>query len=90
MLGFRKVALPLAVVGMNSIAVYWMYELLEGWLAQMLKIHLKTFDVLAHTSLVELFYGNTAVGAVWRQCGVVILIWLICLAMYRRRIFIRV
>jgi len=90
MRGHRRLAFPLAIVGMNSIAVYCMAELIEGWLAGMLKIHLAAVDAAAHTSLVDVFYGGDSSATVWRACAVLFLIWLICRWLYRRRIFIRI
>ena len=91
MRGFRRLAFPLTVVGMNSIAVYCIYELLEGWLGTMLKIHLATLDAIAHTSLVHWLYDPDFLYApIWRQCAILLLVWLICLWLYRRRIFIRI
>jgi predicted acyltransferase len=90
MRGHRRLAFPLMIVGMNSIAVYCMADLIEGWLAGMLRIHLAAVDAVAHTSLVNLFYGGTSSAGVWRACAVLFLIWLISLWMYRRRIFIRI
>jgi predicted acyltransferase len=90
MRGHRRLAFPLVIVGMNSIAVYCMAELIEGWLAGMLRIHLAAVDAVAHTSLVNVFYGGDSSATVWRACAVLFLIWLICLWLYRRRIFIRI
>jgi predicted acyltransferase len=115
MRGHRWLAFPLAIVGMNSIAVYCMDDLIKGWLASMLKIHLAAADAVSHASfasldhwlagkkfhpafleraanfsLTDLFYGATTYSAVWRGAAVLFLVWLICLWLYRRRIFIRV
>ena len=60
MRGHRWFGFPFAIVGMNSIAVYCMAELIEPWLASMLKIHLTAFDAAAHTSLVHVFYDEEA------------------------------
>ena len=120
MRGHRRLAFPLAIVGMNSIAVYCIADLMEGWLASMLKIHLTAFDAALHTPVVKpavdfivrilakmhihlaaletvaneglakLLYDTTAAAVVWRHCAVLLLIWLICLWMYRRRIFVRI
>jgi heparan-alpha-glucosaminide N-acetyltransferase len=90
MRGHRWFGFPFAIVGMNSIAVYCMADLIEPWLSSMLKIQLAAFDAAAHTSLVARLYAGTAVAAVWRECAVLFLIWLICLWLYRRRLFIRI
>ncbi len=91
MRGFRRLAFPLAIVGMNSIAVYCIAELMEGWLASMLHIHLSTVDHSAHTKLVPLIFGErTVYTPIIHQAAVLLLIWLICLWMYRRKIFVRI
>jgi len=40
MLGLRKLAMPLAIVGMNSIFVYLGYQLSSGWIKATLQVHL--------------------------------------------------
>ncbi len=86
----RWFGFPFAIVGMNSIAVYCMAELIEPWVAGSLKIHLKAFDAAAHTSIVNWFYAQTAPAAVRQACAVLFLIWLITLWMYRKRLFVRI
>lgn len=90
--GFRRLAFPLVVVGMNSIAVYCMHQLIEGWLVSSLKTHLGTVDAAAHTSLVSVFFGGGrgSASSIWLHCAILLMVWLICLWLYRRRIFIRI
>jgi predicted acyltransferase len=83
-LGFRLWAFPLVVVGMNSIAMYCMAQLLKPWISRTLKIHLgdnvfdKTAEALGtHSALVQ-------------TTAQVLVLWLFCLWMYRRKIFIKV
>src|SRR5262249_25062814 len=40
LLGFRRWAWPFVVVGMNSIAIYCMAQLLKGWIAGRWRMHL--------------------------------------------------
>jgi predicted acyltransferase len=87
--GFRRLAFPLAIVGMNSIAVYVMAELIRGWLGSMLKIHLATLDAAWGTRIVHAIY-ETELAHIWVRLGELALIWLICLWMYRRRLFVRI
>lgn len=81
--GHRRWAFPLIVVGVNSIAMYIMAQLLKPWVARQLKIHLGqhifdlTIDGVSYTSIVQ----AAAVTAV---------LWLFCLWLYRRRIFIKI
>jgi heparan-alpha-glucosaminide N-acetyltransferase len=76
--GYRKWAFPLVVVGMNSIAIYVMAQLMKPFIASSLRTHLPewTFDG-PNASLVR--GGLTLV-----------ILWLICLWLYRRRIFIKI
>ncbi len=76
--GYRKWAFPLVVVGMNSIAIYVMSQLMKPFIASSLRTHLPegTFDG-PNASLVR--GGLTLV-----------ILWLICLGLYRRRIFIKI
>jgi heparan-alpha-glucosaminide N-acetyltransferase len=93
MRGHKWFGLPFAIVGMNSIAVYCMAELMSGrggWLSQMLKIQLNSFDAAAHTSIANWLYADTASAAVRLSCVVLLLIWLITVWMYRRRLFVRI
>jgi predicted acyltransferase len=91
MRGFRKLVFPLVVVGMNSIAVYVMAHLIDGWLAQTLRTHLRTVEEVTGLHIVPRLYDAAdPYAAIVREVLVLFLIWLICLWMYRRRIFIRI
>ncbi len=97
MRGHRWLGLPLAIVGMNSIVVYCINELIgneaggaDAWLPKMLKIHLTAFDAAAHTALVKIFYGPGTGAPLYRHLAVLALVWLICLWLYRRRLFVRI
>jgi heparan-alpha-glucosaminide N-acetyltransferase len=78
MAGYRRWAFPLVVVGMNSIAMYVMAQLMKPFIASSLRTHLPqgTFDG-PNSSLVR---GLAILGV----------LWLICLWLYRRRIFIKI
>ncbi|MFO0426394.1 MAG: acyltransferase family protein [Planctomyces sp.] len=73
-------AWPLAVIGMNSIAMYCMVHLISGFIQSSLKIHLgsKPFLVLGEPWEATL-RGAATLGTLW-----LILLW-----MYRRRLFLR-
>jgi predicted acyltransferase len=78
--GYKAWAFPLVVVGMNSIAMYVMAGLMKGWISSMLKIHIRPdlFTQAGHYApLVE------------ASCQLFVM-WLICLWMYRQRIFVRI
>lgn len=76
--GYRKWSQFLIVVGMNSIAIYLMSQLLRPWVRDTLKIHLGP----------DLFRGDY--GAIWQQSLTLLLFWLVCWWMYRRKIFLRI
>lgn len=78
MRGWRRWTAPFVIVGMNSIAFYLMDQLLPGWIVQTLKIHLGP----------DIFSGSC--GMMFQRCGVLLVLWLACFWMYRRRIFLRI
>jgi predicted acyltransferase len=81
MRGWRRWTLPFLVVGMNSIAMYVIVHVAEGYTAEALRTHLgkSTFQVFGAA------YEPILVG------GVSLLIfWLMLYWMYRRKIFIRI
>lgn len=75
--GWRGWAKPFVVVGMNSIAMYLMAQLIKGWVRKTL-----------HTHLPEGTFGGTH-GPLLESVVVLSVLWLITLWMYRRRIFLR-
>lgn len=79
----RKWAFPLIVVGMNSIAIYCMAHLIDGFIRDSLRIHLGKNVFNAYGSA-KIYEPMTAAAVT------LIILWLICLWMYRRRIFLRI
>ena len=79
--GFRAWSMFLVVVGMNSIAIYMMGQLLKGWTTKQLEIHFgpKLFTFLGENYTPML--SATFVGLCF---------WLTCYWMMRQKIFIRV
>lgn len=77
-LGWKKWAFPLVVVGMNSIAIYLMSQLLSGWIASSLRIYL----------------GNDAFSGTWgplaQSFATLTTLWLACYWLFRKRIFLRI
>jgi predicted acyltransferase len=99
--GWKRWAFPLVVVGMNSIAMYCMAQLIKGWIARSLVIHLGPLALPGLTHLVKpvLTLMNVTVDPVWlndmfgpitQAAAVLLVLWLICLWMYRRGIFLRI
>ncbi len=97
--GYRRWALPLVVVGMNSIAIYCMSQLLKPWIGRTLKTHLdwgfhwlvkKTApDSMWQTDFGPHLFGGTY-GPIVQSVAVLSVLWLVCLWMYRRRVFLRI
>lgn len=98
LLPLKKLAFPLVVVGMNSIAVYMMGQLLRPWIYR--EIVRKHFDFVIDgvTELVVSVTGSplstTQVQEIFEpvimSTSVMLVIWLICYWMYRQKIFVRV
>jgi len=79
--GYRGWAFPMIVVGMNSIAMYVMADSpFQGFVRDSLRIHLgaHVFD-----------WAGTFTPIV-QSAVVLTILWLVCLWMYRRRIFLRI
>jgi predicted acyltransferase len=76
--GYKRWAFPLVVVGMNSIAMYCMSQLMKPWVR-------RTLDTWVSK---ESFAGTY--GIIWQSVVVLLVLWLFCLWMYRRKIFIRI
>lgn len=77
-LGRRRWAWPLMIVGMNSLLMYLLAELGRPWIAQ----------ALARHGNPDWFGG--AYGPVIQQCAVLGSLWLVCAYLYWRRIFFRI
>jgi predicted acyltransferase len=77
-LGLRRWSLPLVVVGMNSIAMYLMGQLLTGWLGKTWRTHLPSS------------WFSDPYGPILQAGLVLATLWLVCLWMYRRGIFLRI
>ena len=76
-IGTRRLVFPLVVVGMNSIVVYLLHSLCAGWIVDNLHKHLP----------------ETAFPAYWtpviERCGVLFVLWLICLWLYKQKAFLK-
>jgi heparan-alpha-glucosaminide N-acetyltransferase len=82
--GLRGLAWPLVVVGMNSIVMYVMSQLLKPWLTATLERHFGK----------DLFTGYGHIPQVYspavQMVAVLIVLWLICVWLYRQKIFVRI
>ena len=79
--GWRRWTLPFLVVGMNSIAMYVIVHVAEGYTAEALRTHLGkgTFQIFGAV------YEPILVGG-----ASLLIFWLMLYWMYRRKIFIRI
>jgi predicted acyltransferase len=80
-LGHRKWAFPLVIVGMNSIAAYLIASVCERFIVDSFRIHLGEhfFQVL-----------GTGVEPLLRGSAVLLVYWLFLFWMYRRKLFLRI
>ena len=79
--GYRRWALPLIVIGMNSIAAYLMAHLWERFVTDSLRIHLGAhFFTFAGAPYEPFFRGLAVLAAYW-----IVLYW-----MYRRKLFLKI
>ena len=76
--GYRQPAFPLVVVGMNSIFIYMLSQMLRGWLDQ------------AAASLTCRFQFLGDIGPAVQACAVTLVMWQVCYWLYKRNIFFRV
>jgi heparan-alpha-glucosaminide N-acetyltransferase len=79
--GWKSWAFPFMVVGMNSIAIYFMSWTIKGFVDGALVRHLGTAPFLV--------FGPNF-GQVLRGAAVMLVLWLILFWMYRRKIFLRI
>jgi predicted acyltransferase len=82
--GFRRAAWPLVVVGMNSIAMYCMAQLLGGWIARTLQRHLGDGVFTLYGAI------DSVYQPVVRLSLVLLVMWLVCVWLYRQRIFFKI
>ena len=87
-LPLRKMAFPLVVLGMNSIAVYLMSQMLRSWVTEkVVQIH---FGGMLKSMFGEGAVSADAIGALVLPTATLAVFWLVAFWMYRNRYFIRV
>ncbi|MBA4019805.1 MAG: hypothetical protein C0483_21785 [Pirellula sp.] len=97
--GWRRLAWPLAIVGMNSIVVYMMSQLLKPWTLRVLYTHL-TLPYAMFTDRLSERVGKSYSPALFGGAGdpyqplyeslaVLAAFWLVCLWLWRQRLFVR-
>jgi heparan-alpha-glucosaminide N-acetyltransferase len=100
--GYRRWAFPLVVVGMNSIAIYVMAQIMKPFVVSSLRIHLPLVGMVLR------YLKNLPLNASWLPTELpdvtfdgpnasllqglltLLVLWLICFWMYRHRIFIKI
>ena len=82
LLPLKWLAFPMVVVGMNSLVMYMMGQLLRPWITRMMSIHL---DWLVNS---QSTFGQYV--SVYEYCTALLVMWLICYWMYRKRLFVRI
>ena len=76
--GIRRWSFPLVVVGMNSIAIYLMAQLMKPFVASTVRTHFGP----------DVFAGPY--GPLVRASSTLLVFWLICFWMYRQKIFVKI
>ncbi|HSK10200.1 MAG TPA: DUF5009 domain-containing protein [Vicinamibacterales bacterium] len=79
--GWRRVAFPLVVIGMNSIAAYMIAHLFESFFRDTFRTHLGAGTFRAFGEAYEPFVLGAAILLAY---------WLVLLWMYRRKLFLRI
>ena len=82
LLPLKWLAFPMVVVGMNSLVMYMMGQLLRPWITRMMSIHL---DWLVNA---QSTFGQYV--SVYEYGTALVVMWFICFWMYRKKLFVRV
>jgi len=89
--GYRRWTFPLVVVGMNSLAMYLMSQLLRSWTWSMLQIHLGW--IVGRTSVQRVLmwlFGPDGFPVVYmpivKAASVLAVFWCVCWVLYRRQV----
>jgi predicted acyltransferase len=81
--GYRGWAFPFVVVGMNSIGIYLMAQhTMWSWIQTNLKVHLGSSWFA--------FSPSWVIGPFLHSLASLLVLWLICFWMYRRKIFLKI
>lgn len=101
--GLRRWSFPFVVVGANSIAMYMMAQLMKPFVGDSIRTHFGlAWRTFATWEPVDAFVSRTyythlnprlfegLYGPIVRSAAVLLVLWLICLWMYRRKIFIKI
>jgi predicted acyltransferase len=75
--GYRKWTFPLVVIGANSIFIYSVHQVLQGWLNRAIGVFTLNFK----------WIGDFA--PVFQACTVLLAMWYLCYWLYQRKIFFK-
>jgi heparan-alpha-glucosaminide N-acetyltransferase len=83
----KWLAFPLVVIGMNSIAMYFMGQLMRPWASKIVRIHFGRYIEAAYgpAILADDMFGRLAIPTL-----AFLFFWLIAFWMYRQKFFVRV
>jgi len=92
---------PLRVVGMNSILIYMMGQLLRPWTARQIQVlfgdnvfHRMSEKFVSWCNSLGASYGYTIrdgdYSPIMQSLSVLLVFWLVCWWLYRQRVFIRI
>jgi predicted acyltransferase len=86
----RWLAIPLVIVGMNSIVMYLMGQMLRPWAIGTIKTHF--LGLLQHIEIwtSTMFLADDLFGRVIWPTSAFLVFWLIALWMYRQKYFVRI
>jgi len=98
--GYKKLVFPCVVVGMNPLTMYIMHWLFDGWVGRTLWTHSRTVAQWLGYNLNEIVAAGESAPPgqggwvtylpIIERVAVTFVLWLFCLWLYRRRIFVRV
>lgn len=96
-LKWRWLFFPLIVVGMNSLVMYFMGQLLKPWTHGFLDTHFTWTKDMLKTDALNSFFTPEAVDQFCKMnapfiqsTAIGIFFWLICWYLYRQKIFVRI
>jgi heparan-alpha-glucosaminide N-acetyltransferase len=91
MAGRRRWAMPLVVVGMNSLAIYCMVHLLRPWTWQMIRVHCgPPVEWLSEKAAARGLAFDPVYLPIVEHLSILFAFWLVLCWMYRQRLFVRV
>ncbi len=95
-LEWKRWAMPLVVLGVNSILLYLMSQLMRGWVEHQLDIHfgMRNLTPAWLERTLQIGHGESIFSgpfeSVTRRTGAMIVFWLICTWLYLQRTFVRI